>query len=1094
MKQESPLANIRRALAAGDMPAVRSALLALSPEGREGLELRLGTRAFDRLMLNARTARRANRGRVVVIHGIMGGELATRDASGDEDLVWVHYPRLVLGRIEDFKLDAAGNNADPDLDVIPCGLLEEYLPLLFELNGTWDVLPFAFDWRLDMTRSADLLDTAITAWAQGEPVHIVAHSMGGVVARRFMQRHPATWQSMADAGGLRRGGRLVMMGTPNRGSFAIPFVLTGEEQTVRLLATFDLKHDLREVLDIVDTFVGAYQMLPSPLHLFGDARLAFYDEATWGSLPVPQALLDAGRAFQTEIDAVVDAPRMVYVAGFDRATPYRVRVDGPGKFSYQETHRGDGRVPHELGELPGVRSFYGREAHGDLPANADVLAGIHDLLLTGSTTTLLAQLPAGVRGKESRRWRKASEIAPLPPEVRALLPVVRATRSPSRLPTAVAVAFEQALVAPFVGPSRRPEPPAPKPKPIPPRKKRAPITVEVMWGDITRASGEVYVAGHYEGVPPINGELALDRVVSGVRRGQKVDANDLVITTLSRRGQVRAAVGDVNFFPWAGSGRRSVAIAGMGRAGTFGKPELQRAVRGLVEQATALPAVKTINTLLIGAGTGNLPVPAALDAMLSGLLDALQAGAGDELRRIRIVEYNWLTARVIQGALEKLHAQRPDMRGIRIRDAVVAGKGGGYSDEILMSSIVAALARRYGEGVSGRSAVTALLAGFRDRDLRRRAEKVLADLRVKGDLLAAGASLDLVRRGRDEESEATMPTRISFAAEKAGLRVAAIGDTAVVPERFVPLNWKLVDELVAAMTDPADIATIDANATLLASFVVPADFRAEVGHSGATIFEVDRGTARIHWEMLARLGDQTSIAKPIALEALVARQLRTPYSPAPSRAPRAPGPLRALVIGDPGSGSYRLEEARREALAVAHLLRGAGAEVTALIGHETATMLAVLRQLGTAFDILHYAGHGDFDPKDPAHAGWVFGDGQFFTARELGGAQYVPRLVVANACLTASLAGNEAQLLPGLADEFFKRGVRNYVGTAWPVHDTGAVDFARHFYGALLDPAGGASLGESMLRARQALKAREEAYGALWAAYQHYGDPGLRIS
>src|SRR6478609_5709843 len=110
MTQESPLVHVRRALAAGDMHALRSALLALSPEGRDALEIRLGTVAFERLMLNARTARRAYRGRVVVIHGIMGGELATRDSSGDEDLVWVHYPRLALGRIADFKLDAAGNN------------------------------------------------------------------------------------------------------------------------------------------------------------------------------------------------------------------------------------------------------------------------------------------------------------------------------------------------------------------------------------------------------------------------------------------------------------------------------------------------------------------------------------------------------------------------------------------------------------------------------------------------------------------------------------------------------------------------------------------------------------------------------------------------------------------------------------------------------------------------------------------------------------------------------------------------------------------------------------------------------------------------
>ena len=56
-----------------------------------------------------------------------------------------------------------------------------------------------------------------------------------------------------------------------------------------------------------------------------------------------------------------------------------------------------------------------------------------------------------------------------------------------------------------------------------------------------------------------------------------------------------------------------------------------------------------------------------------------------------------------------------------------------------------------------------------------------------------------------------------------------------------------------------------------------------------------------------------------------------------------------------------------------------------------------------------------------------------------------------------------AGLLPSLADEFFKLGVRNYVGTAWEVNDIGAELFARVFYTSLL---AGAPFGESVRRAR----------------------------
>src|SRR5690606_6255057 len=131
----------------------------------------------------------------------------------------------------------------------------------------------------------------------------------------------------------------------------------------------------------------------------------------------------------------------------------------------------------------------------------------------------------------------------------------------------------------------------------------------------------------------------------------------------------------------------------------------------------------------------------------------------------------------------------------------------------------------------------------------------------------------------------------------------------------------------------------------------------------------------------------------------------------------------------------------------------------------------VLRLLDKhSYDILHFSGHGDFDPADPEQrAGWIFGD-RFLTARELARVNRVPALVVANACLSsltsnlhAADAGKRSRLrardddvLPGLVDEFFRRGVRNYVGTAWPVSDAGAVLFSDVFYDALLPAEAGA--------------------------------------
>lgn len=1122
------LVHLRERLARGDMDGVRRALLTLSPEGRATLEQRLGAPAVARMVQQVRRLRGRVNGRVAVLHGIMGGKLASRDAGGDEDLIWVNYLRLVGGRIGDFLLDAQGDDADPQLRILVRGLLDEYLPLVMELDREWDVLPFGFDWRLDIDRSARALDAAIRAWAGNAPVHVVAHSMGGLVARRFMQLHPQTWQRMADPDQLKRGGRLVMLGTPNRGSMAIPFVLTGEEKTVRMLARFDLKHNLAELLSIINTFQGSYQMLPSPQFEFGDDRLQLYRQATWGRFPVTQANLDLGRQFQEALHPVTDAARLVYVAGFDQATPYRIRVDGPGQYSYQETLLGDGRVPHELGLLPDVRSYFVAEVHGDLPANEQVLAGIHELLITGTTTALATQIPADRALRAAGPWRKAKDIAPIDPAIDALLGARASAARVRRLDPAQQIRVEAEMLAPFVG-GRGAAKAAARPAPSLVTKRRgraAPaVRLEVVWGDICRAPGEIYAAGHYQGVLPQAGERALDEMVSGVVRGEVDDARELVITAHTRRGIIRGAVGDVNFFPWAGA-RKTVAIAGMGHPGTFGRPELERLARSLAESVSAVPGARTFNLLLIGSGNGNLPAPVACGALLDGLVDALGAGAySTSIRTIRIVERDWKQARVIHRALQQLQASLPPERlaGLAIAPAVVPGEGGTISNDIALSAVLVAAAKRVRTGASagGAKAIAAVLEGIPPRaGLRDRCAQALVSLAKDqaGDLLALAESINfgqLRERGGGGERA---PTRMSFIRDERGVRAAAISDTALVPERIVAFNWALIDEIIERMTDPTDLAVIPEMAALLARLLVPRDFRERLGEGASLIFEVDRDSARIHWEMLGKLGEDSATANPLALEGAVARQLRTSYSPPPSRAAPPGARLRALVVGDPGDPErgLSLEGARREALDVATLLRGHGLDVDVLIGAPNsprdgelrdiapATIFDLLRLLGRhSYDLLHYAGHADFDPADPERAGWMFGH-ELFTARDLGSVDKVPSLVVANACLSglasnrraggsarARLRQTDDALLPGLADEFFRRGVRNYVGTAWPISDLGAILFAHTLYDALLRPAG-LSLGQALLEARQALHRQASTFGALWAAYQHYGDPSFQ--
>jgi hypothetical protein len=290
---------------------------------------------------------------------------------------------------------------------------------------------------VDVDRSAAALAVEVRAWAGGEPCHLVAHSMGGVVARRFIQKFPEVWASMQDPSGRGRGGRLVMMGTPNRGSYAVALALSGEERTVRSLALLDVKHDLDGLLGILNTFAGSYQLLPSAkLDLGGDDHRKLFDVATWGRLPVHQGLLDRGKAFMTQLDPVIDPGRLVFVGGYNQETPHRIHVDGPGRFRYESTLEGDGRVPHETGVLDGVATFWVMETHGDLPKNPKVLAAVHDLLKKGTTAALETRRAAVRSPRPSVPYDPTTKEAP-DPRLAALAAAVEPGRGRERGPVAL---------------------------------------------------------------------------------------------------------------------------------------------------------------------------------------------------------------------------------------------------------------------------------------------------------------------------------------------------------------------------------------------------------------------------------------------------------------------------------------------------------------------------------------------------------------------------------------------------------------------------------------------------------------------------------
>src|SRR5258706_15125073 len=82
--------------------------------------------------------------------------------------------------------------------------------------------------------------------------------MGGLLARVLIADQPKLWQRIC----AHPDARLIMLGTPNRGSHTICRLLTDREPLVRGPAPADIRHSGKEVGDIVKSLLGPLEVLP----------------------------------------------------------------------------------------------------------------------------------------------------------------------------------------------------------------------------------------------------------------------------------------------------------------------------------------------------------------------------------------------------------------------------------------------------------------------------------------------------------------------------------------------------------------------------------------------------------------------------------------------------------------------------------------------------------------------------------------------------------------------------------------------------------------------------------------------------------------
>ena len=1054
------------------------------------LEVYFGTARLARLRRLALSgARRGTpRGNAVVLHGIMGGQLTVCPQNEASQNVWLDLPRIAIGALGWLRMTP---ELKSQFDVRATGILKKwYSDMLLDLAADWwNVQAFWYDWRLDLASIADALREQIDRWfGPTSPVNLVAHSMGGLVARTYLLRHSDRWA---------KGGQLLMLGTPNHGSFAIPQVITGALDTVRRLAILDLTHTRRELLDVFNTFPGSIEMLPSPLVMPNMAPM--YDEATWSGFGVKQRLLDQSKHSHERLAPVVDGSRMSYIAGCNRPTKSDVsdwkRLDESA--GYAVTLEGDGTVPHILGFLSEgsqrIPTYFVDCEHGALPNNSDVIAGTLQLL-AGAPCTLPKQppkprgLPNAAVLEEARNAREHLEEEHLRKlsrrinvsdrggrETQVSSEEVRAEELVVRSFLATDEVTQDRGIAPSIGlPSLKGRP----------RGKRAPgvkIKIQLVQAGIEETSGahpkvNAISVGHYVGVAPQNAELALDRAISGSVPRTGTDSN-LLITALHRRGAISGLLGQNIQLIDPRDSSRVIVLAGMGQPGTFRQAELTVLARELVWMLGRLGR-NHLQTVLIGSGAGNLRVADAVRAWLRGVRRALYDAAAVKDPCLEVITFTDISP----------------MNFLLIHRALVDARTAFAHDP------------------------EALEIDYSDpkKEVIARAEKAAkAEARKKG-------VRDLRRSLQSSAPDSVEPIRLTIRLQGDTFEFAALTQDASVPQRVTQINPQLIDEVNNQLPESNEFALQLNRGNLIGRLLLPYDLRKAIIRPGVPlVITVDATTARVHWEMisLAPASRARDFAPDLFLGTAcrLTRQLRTGFAPLPEPPILTGRALRVLVIADP-AGDAPLPGAQEEGQSVAEIFeqfkrsaegssqaRLPSVEVVRLFGPGEATRVAVLDQLiNHRFDVLHYCGHCFFNSADPPQSGWLFNrDPQHvLTAHELSRIDRVPRFVFSNACesgITPDRASARNPLLaPSFAEAFFARGVSNFLCTAWPVDDASALAFACRFYRGLLGLLGPGrapeSAHEAMAAAREEIATTHGRAGMqTWGAYQHYGDPNFRI-
>ncbi|MFH0762696.1 MAG: CHAT domain-containing protein [Candidatus Omnitrophota bacterium] len=251
------------------------------------------------------------------------------------------------------------------------------------------------------------------------------------------------------------------------------------------------------------------------------------------------------------------------------------------------------------------------------------------------------------------------------------------------------------------------------------------------------------------------------------------------------------------------------------------------------------------------------------------------------------------------------------------------------------------------------------------------------------------------------------------------------------------------------------------------------------------VLSIDEELINIPWEMLY---DGSNF---LCLNVNLGRVVRTKEEPVSLRYRSQPGIPNMLVMANPTDD---LKSAYLEGLNIKNQFDRRRNKIHIDFKSTRIDKLYVKKNL-CDYDIVHFAGHCEYEPANPSESGWVLSDGRFSAAdiMAMGSTFSLPALIFSNACFSAQsgpglLTDDYQKENYSLSSAFLFSGVRHYIGSVRRIEDDLSLTFAREFYAQLI---AGKPVGACIRMARLGLIREYGIDNMAWASYLLYGNPNF---